>query len=351
MNDELLQLACAGLHPDRVRALVDTWGSAGNVIAAAERGAVKMNDRARRAMRVDAGERFAQLASAGVVALTGSDAGFPARLSGRPDAPLLVFVLGSVPDAPTVAVVGTRKCTAYGRRLANAYGAAIAAAGWVLVSGLARGIDGAAHRGTVSGKGPGVAVLGCGLDVSYPREHEALASELVSLGGAVISEYPLGTPPEAWRFPPRNRVISGMADAVVVVEAGVKGGALITAATALEQGVPVFAVPGDVGRDASRGTNLLIRDGAHPVLDPGDLIEALALVVGPPAASISAGPSVDAEVAALIGSGRHVDEIAAHSGLSPQEALAMVGRWVADGAAAWDGSRVVPAFRIAAGDR
>jgi DNA processing protein len=351
VNTELLQLACAGLHPDRLRGLVDTWGSPGSVIAAAKRGAVKMNDRALRAIQVDGTERSAQLATAGVVALAGDDPGFPARLSGRPDAPLLVFVRGSVPDAPTVAVVGTRKCTAYGRRLAHAYGAAIAVAGWVLVSGLARGIDGAAHRGTVSERGRGVAVLGCGLDVPYPREHETLASELARHAGAVISEYPLGTPPEAWRFPPRNRVISGMADAVVVVEAGVKGGALITAGTALEQGVPVFAVPGDVGRDASRGTNLLIRDGAHPVLDPIDLIEALALVVGPPVTSASGGPAADDEVAALVGSGAHIDEIAAHAGLAPREALAMVGRWVADGAAVWDGSRVVPAYRASVGDR
>jgi DNA processing protein len=132
------------------------------------------------------------------------DTVYPECLAALPDAPALLYVLGSIPQSPSVAVVGTRKCTAYGRRLAAAYGTAIAAAGWVLISGLARGIDGAAHRGTVESDGRGVAVLGCGLDVSYPREHAGLADRLVEAGGAVVTEYPPGTPPEAWRFPPRK---------------------------------------------------------------------------------------------------------------------------------------------------
>jgi DNA processing protein len=140
-----------------------------------------------------------------------------------------------------------------------------------------------------------------------------------------------------------------LSQAVIVVEAGVKGGALITAAAALEQGVPVFAVPGDVGRDTSRGTNLLIRDGAHPVLDPDDLVEALSLVVGPPRPS----PTVDTDdrVCALAGSGAGLDEIAARAGLSPGEAVALVGRWVAEGSVVWEGSNVVPVPRSNRVDR
>jgi DNA processing protein len=114
----------------------------------------------------------------------------------------------------------------------------------------------------------------------YPTEHAELAAALVDLGGALVTEYPPGTVPEPWRFPARNRIIAGMADAVVVVEAGVRGGALITAGKALEYGIPVFAVPGGIERESSVGCNLLIRDGAHPVLDPGDLLQELALVIG-----------------------------------------------------------------------
>ncbi len=159
-----------------------------------------------------------------------------------------------------------------------------------MISGLARGIDGAAHRGVVAAGGVGVAVLGNGLDISYPPEHADLESDLVAGGGAIVTEYSPGTPPEGWRFPPRNRIISGLASAVVVVEAAAKGGALITANYALEHGRPVFAVPGDVRRSTSEGCNRLIRDGAHPVLDPEDLIEELSLVLGPPQGNRETGP-------------------------------------------------------------
>jgi DNA processing protein len=191
-------------------------------------------------------------------------------------------VRGALPSEPGVAVVGTRRATRYGLELARQMGGAIARAGWTVVSGLARGVDGAAHRGTLEAGGKGVAVLGSGIDVWYPPEHARLGEQLVTAGGAVISEYPPGSRPDAWRFPRRNRIISGLARAVVVVEAADKGGALITARLAAEQGREVFAVPGDVNRRTSVGTNLLIRDGAVPVLGADDLIEALSLVLGPP---------------------------------------------------------------------
>lgn len=275
-----LQLAFAGLHPDSVRGLLEAHGAAGAVRRVTE--SVRHSARARQAAAVPAPQRVAQLAGVGIDVVFRGEPGYPPHLEELPDGPDLLFVRGRLPSTdPAVAVVGTRRCSAYGRNLAMAYGRAIAAAGWVLVSGLARGIDGAAHRGTVAAGGVGIGVLGCGLDIAYPREHKVLRDQLIDGGGAIVAEYPPGTPPEAWRFPPRNRIISGLARAVVVVEAAIKGGALITAAAALDQGTSVFATPGDIGRDSAAGTNRLIRDGAHPVLDPADLVAELELILGP----------------------------------------------------------------------
>jgi DNA processing protein len=204
MSAAELRLAFGGMHPDQVRSLLARFGTAQRAVNAIERGGLRVNDRVRAEVRVPAADRREQLVAFDTAYIRPGDAAYPDRLAVLPDAPQLLFVRGSMPAGPTVAVVGTRRCTAYGRRLATAYGVAIATAGWVLVSGLARGIDGAAHRGTVEAGGVGVVVLGCGIDVAYPREHAGLASRLVELGGAVITEYPPGTPPEAWRFPPRN---------------------------------------------------------------------------------------------------------------------------------------------------
>ncbi len=278
-----MRLAFSGLHPERVKSLVDVYGVAGT-LRRIEEGVVEVSPRVAAAVGPAGRVRRAELASQGVAVIVRGDGAYPVSLGELPDAPPVLFVRGALPDRATVAVVGTRRCTAYGRQLAFEYGAAIAEAGWCVVSGLARGIDGQAHRGVVAAGGVGVAVLGSGIDVMYPAEHRGLAGDLVADGGAIVSEYPPGTPPEGWRFPPRNRIISGLAQAVVVVEAGVTGGALITAGYALAHGRPVFAVPGDVRRASSEGCNRLIRDGAHPVFDPADLIEELSLVLGPPLA-------------------------------------------------------------------
>jgi len=275
-----IRLAFAGLHPDRVRGLVDRFGSPRAVARAIERGKIETPDRAREAVSVDPKQRVAEMRKMGVSMLVRGVDGYPERLAVFPDAPEVLFVRGTLPIGSGVAVIGTRRCTSYGKRVARDYGQALAQAGVVVVSGLARGIDGAAHRGMVAAGGRGVAVLGSGIDVLYPREHAKLSGEIVDLGGAIVTEYPPGTPPEGWRFPPRNRIIAGLAEAVVVVEAAARGGALITAGKALEYGVPVLAVPGDVERDTSRGCNLLIRDGAHPVLDPEDLLEEVSLLIG-----------------------------------------------------------------------
>ncbi len=278
MNDARLRVAFAGLHPDRARELRDRFGDAAGALRAIEGGRVKASQHVREAAAVDAATRRSQLESLGVEVVFGGDPAYPEYLDRYEDAPDLLFVRGRLPDQPGVAIVGTRKCTAYGRELARAYGQASGEAGWPVISGLARGIDGEAHRGVVDVGGVGVVVLGCGIDVAYPREHERLGQQILDGGGAIVTEYPPGSPPDGWRFPPRNRIIAGLSAAVVVVEAARTGGALITAVKAAEYGIAVFAMPGDVDRTSSEGCNLLIRDGAFPVLDPEDLVEELGLV-------------------------------------------------------------------------
>ncbi len=278
MSDARLRLAFAGMHPDRSRELRERFGGAAGTLRAIERGDVRASEHVREGARVDGAARRSELEALGVSVLFRGDPSYPISLDRYEDAPDVLFVRGGLPPQPGVAIVGTRRCTAYGRELARAYGRAAAEAGWPVISGLARGIDGEAHRGVVDAGGTGVVVLGCGIDVAYPREHERLGRQILDGGGAIVTEYPPGSPPGGWRFPPRNRIIAGLSAAVVVVEAARTGGALITAVKAAEYGVPVFAMPGDVDRKASEGCNLLIRDGAFPVLDPDDLVAELGLV-------------------------------------------------------------------------
>ena len=240
-----------------------------------ETGRVKASPAAREAVQVPAAKRWEELRSDGVgVAMLGAD-GYPPWLAAIPDPPDLLFVRGELGPRPGVAVVGSRRATRYGVNLARTMGAVMGRRGLTVISGLARGIDGAAHRGTLEGEGRGVAVLGCGPDRWYPVAHRRLGEALVEGGGAVITEYPPGTVPEPWRFPVRNRIITGMSKVVLVVEAAVGGGALISARLGLEQGREVLAVPGDIDRATSRGCNELIRDGAVPVLGAAELLEIL----------------------------------------------------------------------------
>jgi len=285
-----------------------------------------------------AADREAAMRAAGARAIYLGEPGYPECLPAIADPPDVLFVRGSVPAVPMVAVVGTRRSTAYGRGIARAFGRAVAEAGWALCSGLARGIDGEAHRGSLEAGGPTVGVLGCGSDVAYPREHAALIAE-VERAGAVVTEYPPGTPPHGWRFPPRNRIISGLSRAVVVVEAAATGGALVTAARAAEQGREVFAVPGDVDRESSLGCNLLIRDGAIPVLGAADLIEALTLVIGPPVTPATGDhPSIPA-------AGIAVEVLAERLGLTGPAFLAWLGRSEVLGSVRVEGDRVYPGGR------
>jgi DNA processing protein len=284
-SDALVRLAHGALAPARVERLVGQHGSVAGAVRAITSGFGDVSEVIRRAVGVSADVRAEQLAEAGIRFLVPDRWGGAAdeqalweRIGRFPGGPRWLFARGHWPDLPTVAIVGTRTCTSYGEGLAEEYGAAASEAGWLVVSGMARGIDGAAHRGALRSGGPTAAVLGSGVDVVYPRRHRGLYSEILEVG-SVLSEYPPGTRPDGWRFPTRNRIISALADVVLVVEAGETGGALITARVALEQGVPVFATPGDVDRVVSVGTNRLIRDGAFPVFDADDLSEVLGLIV------------------------------------------------------------------------
>ena len=261
---------------------------------------------------------------------------YPAGLEDLETPPSL-HLLGVLDAAPGVAVVGTRRCTRYGIDLAEGFGAALAGAGWTTVSGLARGVDAAAHRGCLAAGGHAVAVLGSGIDVCYPRENQPIYDRILERGGAILSEYPAGTPPDRWRFPARNRIIAAISAAVVVVEAARTGGALITARLAAEIGRPVFAVPGDVDRVASVGCNLLIRDGAQPVLGAADLIEELSLILGPPRADAPTVGDLD-----LPPEGLPLDELASHWSVTISEALARVGRLELEGRVERRGDLVVP---------
>ena len=213
-----------------------------------------------------------------------SDGAFPPLLRSIHDPPPGLFVRGAreleLLAHRSVAIVGAHACSPYGASVATSLGRELAAAGVPVVSGLARGVDAAAHRGALA-SGSTVAVLGCGIDRDYPRTHAVLANEVASRG-LIVSEYPPGVEPAPWRFPARNRIVAGLAQATVVVEARERSGALITADLALDEGRDVLAVPGEITSQLSRGTNHLLRLGAIPVTCAADVLEAIG--VEPPAA-------------------------------------------------------------------
>ena len=203
---------------------------------------------------------------------------FPPLLRAIPDPPAGLFLRGAgateLLARPAVAVVGARACSAYGAQVARTLGRELAAAGLAVVSGLARGIDGEAHRGALEGGGATVAVLGCGVDRDYPASHRELAQRIAE-SCLVVSEYAPGVEPAPWRFPARNRIIAGLAAATIVVEARESSGALITAGLALEEGREVFAVPGEITSSLSAGTHALLRLGATPLTCSEDVLESL----------------------------------------------------------------------------
>lgn len=223
------------------------------------------------------GEReLDRLTAAGGVAVSYEDQHYPALLKELPDPPPVLYVRGrpELLGMPSVAVVGSRAATAYGRRTARGLAQSLAASSLTVVSGLALGIDAESHAGALAEKGSTIAVLGCGLDVVYPRQNAKLYRE-VAEGGLLVSEYPLGTAPEGFRFPARNRIIAGMSLGVVVVEAAKRSGSLITAQIALDCGREVFAVPGQVDSCKSEGAHWLLKQGAKLVQNSRDIVEEL----------------------------------------------------------------------------
>lgn len=211
----------------------------------------------------------------GVAVVTCRDPLYPQNLLNIYDYPPFLYVRGSFcSNEIGVAIVGSRLASTHGKYITEKLARELAMQGIAVVSGLARGIDSAAHRGALAGKGRTIAVLGCGLDIVYPPENEALAAEIAA-HGAIVTEFPFGTPPNAPNFPARNRIISGISLGVVVVEAGEKSGSLITARIASEQGRSVFAVPGAIGSAGSRGTNRLIKQGAKLIEGVEDILDEI----------------------------------------------------------------------------
>jgi DNA processing protein len=223
----------------------------------------------------------------GVTVLAYCDPGYPARLRDIPDPPPALFVRGRVDNTPAVAVVGSRRATPYGRAAAGRLARDLSLAGLVVVSGMARGVDAAAHQAALEAGGVTVAVLGCGPDVVYPREHRRLA-DAIAAGGALVSEFTPGTLPLPGHFPRRNRLISGLAAGVVVVEGAEDSGALVTADYALDQGREVFAVPGSIFSPRSGAPHLLLRQGAALAERAEDILEVLRLAAGSPGGAAAA---------------------------------------------------------------
>jgi DNA processing protein len=260
-----------------------------------------------------------QLRRRGIDWIGRPDAAFPALLGAIHDPPAGLFVRGGGDQGllgrPCVAVVGARAASGYGRHVARCLGRDLAAAGLVVVSGLARGIDGEAHRGALEGGGLTVAVLGCGIDRDYPAGHRALAAQIAS-AGLVVSEYAPGVAPAPWRFPARNRIVAGLCAATIVVEARERSGALITADLALEEGRDVFAVPGEITSLLSAGSNALLRLGAIPLTRPVDVLELYGL---DPAVVERApvGGAAGAVLAAVRGGAGTADHVVRSTGLDP----------------------------------
>ena len=249
---------------------------------------------------------------------------FPPLLSAIHDPPSALYVRGeadlSLLSEPAVAIVGARACSSYGRSVARSLARELAAAGLVVVCGMARGIDGEAHRGALEAGARTCAVLGCGIDRDYPAAHGELARRICE-GGLIVSEYEAGVEPAPWRFPARNRIIAGLCRATVVVEARERSGALITADFALEEGREVLAVPGEITNALSSGTNALIRLGATPVTCAEDVLEVFGLERAT-RREVAVGPTAKALLEALRDGSLTTDELVRASRIDPAAASA-----------------------------
>jgi DNA processing protein len=269
---------------------------------------------------VDLERVIERISNQGIHVVTWEDAAYPGRLKEIDQPPPVLYMRGEYlpEDVFSIAIVGTRRVTPYGRQVTEELSAFLGANGLTVVSGLARGVDALAHQSALKAGGRTLAVLGSGVDRIYPPEHRGLADQIIERG-AVISDYAPGTAPDAANFPPRNRIISGLSLAVVVIEAGETSGALITAEFAAEQGREIFAVPGSILAPQSKGTNKLIQRGAQPLLTPNDLMQALDLSrmnEQKAARKVIPGDAIEAQLMQALGEQPlHVDDIRNQTGL------------------------------------
>ncbi len=357
MDEEVLarvELACLpGLRRAHAQRLIQHFGSARAVLRArpATRAAwlsPPVAEALERALRSPLAPRLIEDARVkGIRALAPDAAGFPASLASIPDPPLVVWLRGVLPDGPALAIVGARRASARGLACARGFATELARAGVAVISGLAYGIDSAAHEGAIDGRGPTVAVLASGLDRVTPTGRTKLAERILAANGAWLSEHPPGEDARPYHFPERNRLISGLAAATLIVEAREKSGSLWTARHALEQGRDVLVVPGPIDSDGCRGTNRLLRDGATPILEAADAIEA---VLGPLARRPARSPDaalparVDEPgraILAFLGDGpRDVDEVARAVGRTPAELSGTVLELELSGLLRRDGARL-----------
>jgi DNA processing protein len=330
VRDLLTLRLVPGLGPRLTAALLERFGSARGVLEAGPAqfaevphiGAKLAGDFHAAIRRADVQAELDAIARHEVHLVPLGAPGYPAPLATLCDPPPLLYVRGSLEerDANAVALVGARHCTSYGRRMAENLATGLARAGFTIVSGLARGVDAAAHRGALQAGGRTVAVLAGGLARIYPPEHTDLARE-VQAAGALLSEAAMGMEPMAGMFPARNRLISGLSRAVVIVEAAERSGALITASHAAEQGRTVFAVPGPIDSATSDGTNALLRKGAILCRGVDDVLEELDGVRAAPSAARPVAPPPELDDVQrriwdfLAESPRHVDDITRHVGL------------------------------------
>ena len=355
-------VALPGMGPARLAAVLRQWSPeeawarvlAGRAHRSPEVGEVCRPDAgalagawARGAAATDVAAGWARLRLAGVATHVLSRPGYAAVLAGDHEAPAVLFSCGDSGclDGRRVAIVGTRACTRYGRDVAYELGRDLAASGVRVVSGLALGIDGAAHAGALAAGGrgtgggaPPVAVVGSGLDVVYPRGHARLWAA-VAATGLVLSEAPMGTRPEPWRFPVRNRVIAALAEVVIVVESHHTGGSRHTVEAAVARGRPVMAVPGPVRSPASELTNALLADGCHPARDALDVLVALGLCPGASQPAADPRPAPGPEGAAVLDAvgwePATFEQVVTAAGRSPAEVGVVLAHLERDG---WVGS-------------
>lgn len=325
----------AQMGPVRVRRLYDHFGSlehawganASQLGTVLDSRSVASIDAARK--RAQPEEVLERVESLGITVVTLLCDSYPRLLAHIPAAPPVLYVKGALEpdDENAVAIVGTRRATSYGRRVSEEIAAGLASAGVTVVSGLARGIDGCAHQGALRGGGRTIAVLASGVDVIYPSDHRELSERIIA-SGALVSDYPPGTKPDGPNFPARNRIISGLSRATLVIEAPKRSGALITVDFAADQGRDVMVVPGDASSSASEGSNRLLRDGARAVMSASDMLEDLGIAQSPEVELVQeALPLSDEErrlVALVTATPAHLDEIVVAANMSTSQGAALM---------------------------